>query len=133
MRRAPRVPAPGPGLTARPRRGAAADARAMESMRREALAPFWPQVSANGYFADQRMAPNVYGSAGTTMARNAQVFNADQTRDANVTGMYALFSGGRDWYGYQAATRRAEAGRSMVGASEGGAAMQARLGHIAAL
>ena len=111
----------------------AADAQAMESMRREALAPFWPQVSANGYFADQRMAPNVYGSAGTTMARNSQVFNADQTRDANVTGMYALFSGGRDWYGYQAATRRAEAGRSMVRASEVDAAMQARLDYIAAL
>ena len=80
-------------------RAAGADARAMESMRREALAPFWPQLSANGYLNDQRMAPNVYTSAGTTMARNYQVFNADQNRDTNVTAMYPLFSGGRDYYG----------------------------------
>src|SRR6266542_6008517 len=26
-----------------------ADARTMDSMRKEALAPFWPQASANGY------------------------------------------------------------------------------------
>lgn len=112
---------------------AAADAQAMESMRREALAPFWPQISANGYFADQRMAPSVYSSAGTTMARNSQVFNADQSRDANVTAMYSLFSGGRDWYGYQAAARRAEAGRAMVRVSEVDAAMQARLDYISAV
>lgn len=80
-------------------RAAAADAGAMESMRREALAPFWPQVSANGYVVEQRMAPNVYTSAGTTMARNYQVFNLDQSRDANLTLMYPLFAGGRDWYG----------------------------------
>src|SRR5262245_43302627 len=49
-------------------KAATADARTTESMRREALAPFWPQLSANGYFADQRMAPNVYTSAGNTMA-----------------------------------------------------------------
>ena len=47
-------------------KAAAADARVMDSMRREALAPFWPQLSGNGYFADQRMAPNVYSSAGNT-------------------------------------------------------------------
>jgi outer membrane protein TolC len=114
-------------------RAAGADARAMESMRRESLAPFWPQLSANGYFADQRMAPNVYTSAGNTMARNYQVFNSDQTRDANVTLMYPLFSGGRDYYGYRAAARRAEAGREMLRSAEVDAAMQARLDYIAAL
>jgi outer membrane protein TolC len=107
-----------------------ADARTMESMRREALAPFWPQLSANGYFADQRMAPNVYTSAGSTMARNYQVFNADQTRDANVTAMYPLFSGGRDFYGYRAAARRADAGRHMLRATEVDVAMQARLDYL---
>lgn len=114
-------------------KAAGADARAMDSMRREALAPFWPQLSANGYYADQRMAPNVYTSAGNTMARNYQVFNSDQTRDANVTLMYPLFSGGRDWYGYKAATRRAEAGREMFRSAEVEAAMQARLDYVNAL
>ena len=107
-----------------------AESRTMESMRREALAPFWPQLSANGYFADQRMAPNVYTSAGTTMARNYQVFDADQTRNANVTAMYPLFSGGRDYYGYRAAARRADAGRHMVRATEIDVAMQARLDYL---
>src|SRR3970040_1455689 len=90
-------------------KAAGADARVMDSMRREALAPFWPQLSANGYFNDQRMAPNVYSSAGNTMAKNYQVFNSDQTRDGNFTAMYPLFSGGRDWYGYKAAVARAGA------------------------
>src|SRR6266498_2999692 len=63
-------------------KAADADSRAMESMRREAQAAFWPQLSGNGYFNDQRMAPNVFTSAGSTMARNYQVFNADQTKDA---------------------------------------------------
>ncbi|MBI2202261.1 MAG: TolC family protein [Candidatus Rokubacteria bacterium] len=114
-------------------RASAAEARTMDSMRREAWAPFWPQVSANGYFADQRMAPNVYTSAGNTMARNYQVFNADQTRDANVTAMYPLFSGGRDYYAYRAAARRAEAGREMVKGTEIDVAMQARLDYVAAV
>jgi outer membrane protein TolC len=114
-------------------KAAGADARTMDSMRREALAPFWPQLSANGYFADQRMAPNVYTSAGPTMARNYQVFNADQTRDANVSAMWSLFAGGRDYYGYKAATRRAEAGREMLRSTEVEVAMQARLDYIAAL
>ena len=114
-------------------KAAGADARAMESMRREALAPFWPQLSANGYFADQRMAPNVYTSAGNTMARNYQVFNSDQTRDGNFTAMYPLFSGGRDWYGHKAATHRAEAGREMLRSAEVDAAMQARLDYIGTL
>jgi outer membrane protein len=111
-------------------RAAGADSRTMDSMRREAQAPFWPQLSANGYLVDQRMAPNVYTSAGSTMARNYQVFNADQSRDTNVTLMYPIFSGGRDYYGYQAAARRAEAGRQMLRATEIDVAMQARLDYL---
>jgi outer membrane protein len=114
-------------------KAADADARAMDSMRREALAPFWPQLSANGYFNDQRMAPNVYTSAGNTMARNYQVFNSDQTRDANVTAMYSLFAGGRDYYGYKAATARADAAREMLQGMHLDVAMQARLDYIAGL
>jgi outer membrane protein TolC len=114
-------------------KAASADARTAGSMQREALAPFWPQLSANGYLNDQRMGPNVYTSAGNTMARNYQVFSADQNRDANVTLMYPLFSGGRDYYGYKAATRRAEAGRESLRGAEVDVAMQARLDYIAAL
>src|SRR6266542_1826771 len=114
-------------------KAAGADARAMESMRKEAQAPFWPQLSANGYYADQRMAPNVYTSAGNTMARNYQVFNSDQTRDGNLTAMYSLSSGGRDYYGYKAAARRAEGAREMLKSAEVETAMQARLDYIAAL
>jgi outer membrane protein TolC len=79
------------------------------------------------------MAPNVYTSAGQTMARNYQVFSADQTKDANVTLMYSLFAGGRDYYGYKAAAARAEAGRHMLKGTEVDVAMQARLDYIAAL
>jgi len=111
-------------------RAAGADSRTMDSMRREAQAPFWPQLSANGYLVDQRMSPNVYTSAGPTMARNYQVFNADQSRDANVTLMYPIFSGGRDYYGYRAAAGRAEAGRQMLRATEVDVAMQARLDYL---
>jgi len=114
-------------------KAAAADARTMDSMRREAQAPFWPQFSANGYFNDQRMAPNVFTSAGNTMARNYQVFNSDQTKDANLTAMYPLFSGGRDYYGYKAAAARADAGREMFRGTQVDVAMQARLDYIAAL
>ena len=114
-------------------KAAVADARTMDSMRREAQASFWPQLSANGYFADQRMAPNVYTSAGNTMARNYQVFGSDQTRDANVTAMYPLFAGGRDWYAYRAAARRAEAGADMLKGTEIDVAMQVRLDYIAAV
>jgi outer membrane protein TolC len=114
-------------------KAAGADARAMESMRKEAQAPFWPQLSANGYYADQRMAPNVYTSAGNTMARNYQVFNSDQTRDGNLTAMYSLFSGGRDYYGYKAAARRAEGAREMLRSAEVETAMQARIDYVAAL
>ncbi|HET8576880.1 MAG TPA: TolC family protein [Methylomirabilota bacterium] len=114
-------------------KAASADSRTMDSMRREALAPFWPQFSANGYFNDQRMAPNVFTSAGNTMARNYQVFNSDQTKDANLTAMYPLFSGGRDYYGYKAAAARADAGREMLRGTQVDVAMQARLDYIAAL
>jgi outer membrane protein TolC len=114
-------------------KAADADARTMDSMRKEALAPFWPQLSANGYFNNQALSPNVFTSAGNTMARNYQVFNANQTKDANFTAMYPLFSGGRDYYGYQAAARRAEAGREMRRGTEVDVAMQARLDYVAAL
>jgi outer membrane protein len=114
-------------------KASSADASAMESMRREALAPFWPQLSANGYFVNQRMAPNVYTSAGNTMARNYQVFGADQNRDGNFTAMYSLFSGGRDYYTYRAAAHRADAGREMLRSTEVDVAMQARLDYIAAV
>jgi outer membrane protein len=114
-------------------KAASADASTMESMRREALAPFWPQLSANGYFVNQRMAPNVYTSAGNTMARNYQVFGADQNRDGNFTAMYSLFSGGRDYYTYRAAAHRADAGRQMLRGAEVDVAMQARLDYIAAV
>ena len=80
-------------------KAADADTRAMDSMRKEALAPFWPQLSANGYLNEQRLGPNVYTSAGNTMARNFQVFSGDQNRDGNFTAMYSLFAGGRDYYG----------------------------------
>ena len=114
-------------------RAAGADARTMDSMRREAQAGFWPQLSANGYVVEQRMAPNVYTSAGNTMARNYQVFDSDRTRNANVTLMYPIFSGGRDYYGYQAAARRADAGQHMLRATEVDVAMQARLDYLAVL
>ncbi len=114
-------------------RAAGADSRTMDSMRREAQAPFWPQLSANSYLVEQRMGPNVYTSAGQTMARNYQVFNADQSRDANVTLMYPIFSGGRDYYGYRAAARRADAGRQMLRATEVDVAMQARLDYLSVL
>ena len=114
-------------------KAAGADARTAASLQREALAPFWPQFSANGYVNDQRMGPNVYTSAGNAMARNYQVFSADRNRDANLTAMFPLFSGGRDYYGYQAATRRAEAAREGLRGTEVDVVMQARLDYIAAL
>lgn len=114
-------------------KAAGADVRTAASMQREALAPFWPQLSVNGYVNDQRMGPNVYTSAGSTMARNYQVFSADRNRDANLTAMYPLFSGGRDYYGYQAATRRAEAARESLRGTEVDVAMQARLDYIGVL
>jgi outer membrane protein TolC len=79
------------------------------------------------------MAPNVFWSAGNTMARNYQVFNSDQTLDANVTLMYPLFAGGRDYYGYKAAVARADASRQMLRGTEVDVAMQARLDYVSAL
>jgi outer membrane protein len=112
---------------------AGADARVMESMRKETLAPFWPQLSANGYWAEQRMSPNVYTSAGNTMARNYQVFSADQNKDGNFTAMYSLFAGGRDYYGYKAATARADSANYMREGAGLDVAMQTRLEYIGAL
>jgi len=114
-------------------RAARADSQTMESMRREAQASFWPQLSANGYYANQSMAPNVYTSAGNTMARNYQVFGADHNRDGNFTAMYPLFAGGRDYYTYRAAAHRADAGREMLRGTEVDVAMQARLDYISAV
>lgn len=110
-----------------------ADARVMDSMRKEALAPFWPQLSANGYLVEQRMGPNVYNSAGNTMARNYQVFSADQNRDGNFTVMYSLFAGGRDYYGYKAAAARADAAKQMLQGTGVDVAMQTRLDYITSL
>jgi len=114
-------------------KAAGADAQMAASLQRQALAPFWPQLSANGYVNEQRMGPNVYTSAGNTMARNYQVFSADRNRDANFTAMYSLFAGGRDYYGYKAAERRAAAARESLHGTEVDVAMQARLDYIAAL
>ncbi|HYL79613.1 MAG TPA: TolC family protein [Candidatus Acidoferrum sp.] len=114
-------------------KAADADTRVMDSMRKEALAPFWPQVSANGYLNEQRLGPNVYTSAGNTMARNYQVFSADQNRDGNFTAMYSLFAGGRDYYGYKAAVARADGARQMLQGTGVDVAMQTRLDYIASL
>ncbi len=114
-------------------KAADADSRTMDSMRKEALAPFWPQLSANGYLNSQRLGPNVYTSAGNTMARNFQVFSADFNRDANITAMYSLFAGGRDYYGYKAAAARSDAARAMLQGTGLDVAMQTRLDYIAAL
>ena len=44
--------------------------------------------------------------------------------------LHTFFAGGRDYYGYQAAARRAEAGRQMLRATEVDVAMQARLDYL---
>lgn len=110
-----------------------ADLRAMISMRREALAGFLPQASVNGYTVSQNMAPNVYFSAGDTMARNYQVFGTNRAQDLNVTAMWPLFSGGRTYYGYKAADARADSAVQMLRGTEVEVAMQARLDYIAAV
>jgi len=112
-------------------KAAAADQRAMRSMQREATAGFYPQASLNGYLATQNMVPNVYTSAGDTMARNYQVFGANHTQDLNLTVMWPLFSGGRTYYGYKAARSRAEAAALMREGTELDVATQARLDYIA--
>jgi outer membrane protein TolC len=111
----------------------AADQRVMRSMQREALSGFMPQVSLNSYWVQQRMAPNVYTSAGDTMARNYQVFETDRAQDLNITVMWSLFSGGRTFYGYRAAQARADAATLMREGTELDVAMQARLDYITAV
>ncbi len=110
-----------------------ADQRAMTSMRREALAGFLPQVSANGYLVYQNMTPNIYNSAGDTMARNFQFTGTNRFQDLNLTAMWPIFSGGRTYYGYKAADARAEAANQMLRGTEVEVAMQARLDYIAAV
>ncbi len=110
-----------------------ADERVMASMRREAFAGFLPSASANGYGVNQNMTPNVYFSAGDTMARNLQVFGTNRAYDLNVTGMWSLFSGGRTYYGYKAASARADSATQMLRGTELDVAMQARLDYIAAV
>jgi len=108
-----------------------ADQRAMTSMRREALSGFFPQVSVNGYLANQNMTPNIYNSAGDTMARNYQLFGTNRAQDLNVTAMWPIFSGGRTYYGYKAASAQAESATQMFRGTEVEVAMQARLDYIA--
>ncbi len=107
-----------------------ADQRAMTSMRRESFAGFLPQVSANGYLINQNMTGNVYFSAGDTMARNFQVTGTNRFQDLNLTAMWPIFSGGRTYYGYKAASARAESATQMLRGTEVEAAMQARLDFI---
>ena len=108
-----------------------ADQRAMASMKRESLAGFLPQVSMNGYLVNQNMTPNVYNSAGDTMARNFQFTPTNRFQDLNLTAMWPIFSGGRTYYGYKAADARAEVATLMLRGTEVEVAMQARLDYIA--
>jgi len=111
-------------------KAAAADQRAMRSMQREATSGFFPQASANGYLVNQNMTPNIYTSAGDTMARNYQWFGTNRAQDVNVSVMWPLFSGGRTYYGYKAARSRADAAALMREGTELDIAMQARLDYI---
>jgi len=112
-------------------KAAAADERAMRSMQREATSGFFPQASANGYLVNQNMTPNIYTSAGDTMARNYLFAGTNRTQDLNLSVMWPLFSGGRTYYGYKAARSRAEAAVLMREGTELDVAMQARLDYIA--
>jgi outer membrane protein TolC len=114
-------------------KAAAADERAMRSMQREATSGFFPQASANGYLVNQNMTPNIYTSAGDTMARNYQWFGTNRAQDVNVSVMWPLFSGGRTYYGYKAARSRADAARLMREGTELDVATQARLDYIAVM
>ena len=111
-------------------KAAAADQRAMRSMQQEATSGFFPQASANGYLVNQNMIPNIYTSAGDTMARNYQLFGTNRAQDVNVSVMWPLFSGGRTYYGYKAARSRADAAALMREGTELEVAMQARLDYI---
>jgi outer membrane protein TolC len=110
-----------------------ADERVMTSMRREAASGFFPQASANGYLVRQNMTPNIYNSAGDTMARNYQLFGTNNAQDLNLTAMWPIFSGGRTYYGYKAAGARADAATLMLRGTEVEVAMQARLDYIAVM
>jgi outer membrane protein TolC len=112
-------------------KAATADQRAMRSMQREAAAGFYPQASANAFLASQNMGPNIYTSAGDTMARSYQLFGASRSQDMNLAVMWPLFSGGRTYYGYKAARSRADATALMREGTELEVAMQARLDYIA--
>jgi outer membrane protein len=114
-------------------KAAAAEQRAMRSMQREATSGFFPQASANGYLVNQNMMPNIYNSAGDTMARNYLFAGTNRTQDLNLSVMWPLFSGGRTYYGYKAARSRAEAAEQMLRGTETDVAMQARLDYIAAM
>jgi outer membrane protein len=114
-------------------KAAAADQRAMSSMQKEATSGFFPQASANGYAVKQNMTPNIYTSAGDTMARNYQWFGTNRAQDVNVSVMWPLFSGGRTYYGYKAARSRADAAALMREGTELDVAMQARLDYIAVM
>jgi len=114
-------------------KAAAADQRAMRSMQGEATAGFFPQASANGYLINQNMAPNIYTSAGDTMARNYFFSGTNRAQDVNVSVMWPLFSGGRTYYGYKAARARADAAALMRAGTELDVAMQVRLDYIAAM
>jgi outer membrane protein len=114
-------------------KAAAADERAMRSMQKEATSGFFPQASANGYVVNQNMTPNIYTSAGDTMARNYQWFGTNHAQDVNVSVMWPLFSGGRTYYGYKAARSRADAVALMREGTELDVAMQARLDYIAVM
>ena len=108
-----------------------ADQRVMNSMRRESLSGFLPQVSMNGYLVNQNLTSNIYNSAGDTMARNFQFTPTNRFQDLNFTAMWPIFSGGRTYYGYKAADARAEAATQMLRGTEVEVAMQARLDYIA--
>ena len=108
-----------------------ADERVMTSMRREAASGFFPQASANGYLVKQSMTPNIYNSAGDTMARNYQLFGTNNAQDFNLTAMWPIFSGGRTYYGYTAAGARVDAATLMLRGTEVEVAMQTRLDYIA--
>ena len=112
-------------------KAAAADERAMRSMQREATSGFFPQASANAYLVNQNMTPNIYTSAGDTMARNYLFAGTNRTQDLNLSVMWPLFSGGRTYYGYKAARSRADAAVLMREGTELDVAMQARLDYIA--
>ncbi len=112
-------------------KASAADEKIMTSMRKEAASGFFPQASANGYLVKQNMTPNIYNSAGDTMARNYQFFGTNNGQDLNLTAMWPIFSGGRTYYGYKAAGSRADAATLMLRGTEVEVAMQARLDYIA--